>query len=196
MTDITILDWPLPYAARLPHRPVDTIDLIVIHCTELPDLAMAREFGEQVLYGDGTGNIGHFYIDRDGAIHRFAAPSRITHHTRGYNERSIGIELVNRGRYPDWFDSRRQDMHEAYTPEQLDRLAALLATLQRDVPTLAFIAGHEDLDTDQVPATDDPSVMIWRKRDPGPLFPWQQLLAACPLKRLLTCLAEDDTGPG
>ncbi len=194
MTEHAIHDWPLPYVEQLPHRPADTIDLVVVHCTELPDLAIAREYGERVLYGDGTGNTGHFYIDRDGSIHRFASPNRITHHTRGYNDRSIGIELVNHGRYPDWFDSRHQRMREPYTPAQLRSLTALLAVLQEEIPTLKFIAGHEDLDRGRVPASDDPSVTVWRKRDPGPQFPWQQLLAACPLQRIQTELAED--GPG
>ena len=33
---------PLPYEARLEARPLSQVDLVVIHCTELPDLAMAR----------------------------------------------------------------------------------------------------------------------------------------------------------
>ena len=176
--------WPLPYEPRLEARALDRIDLVVIHCTELPDLATAREYGERVLYDRGTGNSGHYYIDRDGAIHRFVAPERIAHHTRGYNERSVGIELVNRGRYPDWLDSRRQEMHEPYTEAQIAALAALLARLQAELPSLRLIAGHEDLDTTRVPATDDPAKTVSRKRDPGPLFPWQRLLHAVPLQRL------------
>ena len=56
---------PLPYVAALATRPVESIDLVVIHCTELPDLAMARQFGESIHYqASRTGNSGHFYIDR------------------------------------------------------------------------------------------------------------------------------------
>ena len=51
--------WPLPYEERLEARPLAQIDMVVIHCTELPDLAMAREFGERVHYDSGTGNSGH-----------------------------------------------------------------------------------------------------------------------------------------
>ena len=40
---------PLPYADALAARPLGEIDLVVIHCTELPDLAMARDYGERVL---------------------------------------------------------------------------------------------------------------------------------------------------
>src|SRR5207342_2470172 len=114
--------WPLPYEDKLPARPVDQIDLVVIHCTELPDLVMAREYGERVLYDSGAGNSGHYYIDRDGSTHCFIESTRIAHHTRGYNPRSVGIEIVNTGRYPDWFDSRRQAMTEPYTEAQCSAL--------------------------------------------------------------------------
>lgn len=176
--------WPLPYEERLEARPTARIDLVVIHCTELPDLAMAREYGERVVHASGTGNSGHFYIDRDGSIHVFVQPARTAHHTRGYNERSIGIELVNTGRYPDWLDTRRQAMDEPYTDAQLQALVALLKAMQRDIPTLAFIAGHEDLDRDTVPSSDDPGRQVSRKRDPGPHFPWPRVLDHSSLVRL------------
>lgn len=184
MPDPTIHDWPLSYDTALAERPLSDIDMVVIHCTELPDLAMARDYGERVLYDDGTGNSGHYYIDRGGIVYGFVGDHRVAHHTRGYNPRSIGIELVNRGRYPDWFDSRHQDMHDPYTPAQLDSLVGLLNKLSGDIPSLALIAGHEDLDTTRVPASDDATLSVPRKRDPGPLFPWRDILEKCRLKRL------------
>ena len=179
-----IRDWPLPYVERLPARELAAIDLVVIHCTELPDLAMAREYGERVLYDAGTGNSGHYYVDRDGAVHGFVPPERIAHHTRGYNPRSLGIELVNTGRYPHWFDSRHQAMDEPYTEAQLAALEALLHDLRHRLPNLHLVAGHEDLDTARVPASDDPALEVARKRDPGPRFPWPRILAASGLERL------------
>lgn len=176
---------PLPYERRLAPRPLSQVDLAVIHCTELPDLASAREYGERVLYAEsGTGNSGHFYIDRDGSVHRYVAIDRIAHHTRGYNPRSIGIELVNTGRYPDWLDSRRQAMDEPYPMAQIEALVALLQVLQAEVPGLRLIAGHEDLDTHEVASTDDPATRVRRKRDPGPLFPWTQVMQGVGLLRL------------
>jgi N-acetylmuramoyl-L-alanine amidase len=174
----------LPYEDKLPSRPAEQIDLVVIHCTELPDMTMAREYGERVLYDSGAGNSGHYYIDRDGAVHRFVQPTRIAHHTRGYNPRSIGIEIVNTGRYPDWLDSRRQAMSEPYTDAQFTALIALLTQLKSELPNLKFIAGHEDLDTAKVPASDDPSQEVFRKRDPGPQFDWPRVLKASGLQRL------------
>lgn len=178
------VDW-LPYTERLAARCVESIDLIVLHCTELPDLAMARRFGEEVRYADSqTGNSGHYYVDRDGTLHQYVPLDRIAHHTRGYNARSVGIELVNTGRYPDWLDSRHQAMNQAYTQAQLETLIALLRQLQSQLPDLRSIAGHEDVDTDEVEATDNPLVKVRRKRDPGPLFPWAAVLDAVRLQRL------------
>lgn len=176
---------PLPYVDALAARESAAIDTVVIHCTELPDLATAREYGERILYpASGTGNSGHYYIDRDGAIFEFVPPERIAHHTRGWNPRSVGIELVNIGRYPHWLDSRRQAMDEAYTDAQIESLMALLRDLKARIPSLVQVAGHEDLDLDEVDASDDPTVKVRRKRDPGPLFPWAELLAKLNLQRI------------
>jgi N-acetylmuramoyl-L-alanine amidase len=177
---------PLPYAARLQPRAIDAIDLVVIHCTELPDLATARRFGEEIRYPESaTGNSGHHYIDRDGTVHQYVPLDRVAHHTRGYNARSIGIELVNTGRYPDWLDARHQAMDEPYPDAQVAALASLLLALRSSVPHLRWIAGHEDLDTTEVEATDDPLLRVRRKRDPGPLFPWPRVLEAVRLERLV-----------
>lgn len=176
---------PLPYEARLDARPREQVDLVVMHCTELPDLAMARRFGEEVLYqASGTGNSGHYYVDRDGSVHQYVSVERVAHHTRGYNPRSIGIELVNRGRYPDWLAAGHQTMDEAYPAAQILALIALLQRLRTENPSLQLIAGHEDLDTTEVEASDDPSLKVRRKRDPGPRFPWDEVLQAVSLKRL------------
>ncbi|ANB17451.1 N-acetylmuramoyl-L-alanine amidase [Dokdonella koreensis] len=179
-----IEDWLLPYTARLAPRPDDAVDLVVIHCTELPDMAMARAFGEQVRYpASGTGNSGHYYLDRDGRCWRFVEAARIAHHVSGWNERSVGIELVNRGRYPHWTDSRHQRFEEPYPPAQIQALTGLLRQLAAALPSLRWIAGHEDLDRRLEPASDDPAILLPRRRDPGPLFPWDAVLPAIPLER-------------
>src|SRR5690606_22840396 len=130
------------------------------------------------------GNSGHWYIDRDGVTVRYVDPVRIAHHVRGHNPRSVGIELVNTGRWPRWLDAQHQAMVEPYPEAQLTALEALLARLRADLPALRWIAGHEDLDTETVAASDDPAVRVRRKLDPGPLFPWPRVLRATPLQRL------------
>lgn len=180
-----IICAPLSYAERLASRSPDRIELAVIHCTELPDLPTAREFGERIHYPEsGTGNCGHYYIERNGSVEQWVPIDRVAHHVKGFNERSVGIELVNRGRYPDWYDSCHQEMPEAYTAEQIESLTALLEWLRTLLPSLQWIAGHEELDTGMVPSSDDPERWVRRKMDPGPRFPWALLLDSVRLSRL------------
>ena len=185
MNPPVIHERPLPYEQYLQRREASVIDMVVVHCTELPDLEAARALGEHIRYPEsGTGNSGHFYIDRDGRTEQWVRMGRIAHHVRGFNERSIGVELVNRGRYPDWLHAARQHMDEPYPEEQIDSLINLLYWLCSDMNTLRWIAGHEDLDIERVPASNDPALMVRRKLDPGPLFPWERLEAEVQLQRL------------
>lgn len=180
---LPIADHPLPYQERLAPRPAGAVVMIVIHCTETPDLGEARRLGERILYPSGTGASGHFYIDRDGRIEQWVDPLRVAHHARGHNAGSIGIELVNRGRHPEWYRSDRQRMEEPYGEAQIEALLALIAALRARFPALQWIAGHEDLDRERIPASDDPSLLVPRKLDPGPLFPWERVLAESGLRR-------------
>lgn len=185
MPALAIDNWPLPYEERLAARPSSAIDLVVIHCTELPDMKMARQFGERIHYaGTQTGNSGHYYIDLEGKVFRFVADTRVANHTYTYNPRSIGIELVNIGRYPHWGDSRFQAFTVPYTAQQIDSLRALLGQLRNDHVNLRWIAGHEDLDRRLEPASDDPATMLPRRQDPGPLFPWAAVLEGTGFERL------------
>ena len=79
-TDPGIRPWPLPYAARLESRDPAHVDLVVIHCTELPDLPLAREYGERVLYDTGTGRVD--FID-DALDHQPSAAARAPERTPG-----------------------------------------------------------------------------------------------------------------
>lgn len=75
-------------------------------------------------------------------------------------------------------------MTEPYPEDQIGSLARLILLLRGQLPGLAGLAGHEDLDRGRVTATDDASKSVFRKRDPGPLFPWDQLLGATGLARV------------
>ena len=176
----------LPYADALQSRDLEAVTLLVVHCTELPDLQTAREYGETVHYPEsGTGNSGHFYIDRDGRCEQWVPLERIAHHVRGLNGNSIGVELVNLGRWPDWFHAAHQTPTEAYPDVQIAQLLGLIEYLRSLLPNLREIAGHQDLDRQRIPAADDPEQMIWRKIDPGPLFPWKTVLERSSLHRVL-----------
>jgi N-acetylmuramoyl-L-alanine amidase len=149
--------------------------MIVLHCTELPSLDIAREYGEKVLYDDGTGNSGHYYIDRDGKIDQYVPDDRVARHVVGFNKNSIGIEIVNLGRYPNWYQSQHQTFTEPYTDAQIQSVKDLLRHLKEKYPAIAAIKRHSDLDTRLVPSEDNPEIQIHRKIDPGPMFPWDEI---------------------
>jgi N-acetylmuramoyl-L-alanine amidase len=171
-----IIEHLLPYQDRLKIRGTGALGLIVLHCTELPTLQLAREYGERLVHPEsGTGNSGHYYVDRDGRIYRYVQDNRIAHHAIGHNEHSIGIEIVNSGRYPHWYSSRNQVPSEPYATIQIAALKELLRYLKQRYPQINRLARHSDLDTALLPAEDDPAVAIRRKIDPGPLFPWEEI---------------------
>ncbi|MEW2359828.1 N-acetylmuramoyl-L-alanine amidase [Spirillospora sp. NPDC029432] len=166
-------DRPVGWYRELPVRAAGDVTAVVLHATETPDLESARRLAE-----DGTSRVcGHLYIDRDGAAYRFVPLDRVASHVRGRNTPSIGIELVNSGRYPDHFDSRRQEPSEDFTPAQIATLKDVLRDLRRRFPGLREMVRHSDLDTAVVPASDDPSVLVRRRIDPGPRFPWAAVAA-------------------
>lgn len=174
---------PLSYVDRLDSRAPGSIRRVVIHATELPDLETAREYGERIHHqASRTGNSGHFYIDRDGSIEQWVPLGRVAHHVRGHNAGSIGIELVNRGRWPDWYHSHHQDWEESYPEAQIHALIDLLGRLESELPALAEIAGHDQLDHDWIAASDNPEILVRRKIDPGAGFPWTQVLSATRLR--------------
>ncbi|MGK5546152.1 N-acetylmuramoyl-L-alanine amidase [Streptomyces sp. URMC 127] len=159
---------------RLPERRLDTITTVVLHATELPD------FEEALLVADksaresesGRGVCGHLYVDRDGTVHQLVPLERVAQHVAGHNTPSIGIELINRGRYPRWFDAGHQTPAEPFPPAQVQALKDVLRTLRGACPRLSDLYRHSDLDTALVPAADRPEVKVRRRIDPGPLFPW------------------------
>lgn len=168
-----IIDNTLPFCDELPSRPDTSIDTVILHCTELPTLEQSFAVAEQ----DRLHRSGHLYIDRDGSIYRLVPEDRVARHTRGWNERSIGIELINRGRYAEWFDSRRQVPTEGYPAPQIDALKNILGYLRVRFPSLSKLLRHSDVDLREVPSSDNPDVLVRRRIDPGPLFPWNETLS-------------------
>src|SRR5688572_12849764 len=132
---IPIQEDLLPYNDRLEQRDTSKLDLIVLHCTELPTLQMAREFGErEVLADTKTGLSGHYYLDRDGTTYRYVTDDRVARHVIGFNANSLGIEVVNLGRFPNWFHSNHQACTEPYPPAQVESVRNLLLFLKRNYP--------------------------------------------------------------
>ncbi|WP_424890074.1 N-acetylmuramoyl-L-alanine amidase [Streptomyces sp. XH2] len=159
---------------RLPERRLDAVTAVVLHATELPGFEEALQVAEETARESesGRGVCGHLYIDRDGTVHQLVPVERVAQHVQGHNTPSIGIELINRGRYPRWFDAGHQTPTEPFPPAQVRALMDVLRTLRTDCPRLTDLYRHSDLDTALVPAEDRPEVKVHRRIDPGPLFPW------------------------
>ena len=58
-----------------------------------------------------------------------------------------------------------------------DRIAFSICSRRARVPPPSMLMQNAS-------TTDDPSVLVARKRDPGPLFPWPRVLASCGLRRV------------
>ena len=166
----------LTYNNKLDQRELSSIDTIVLHCTELPDLEMAREYGEKIHYNSGTGNCGHYYISKTGETFQWVEDDRIAHHVAGHNPNTLGIELDNLGRFPYWLRTNYQIMYDPYPEEQIQSLIRLIQGLVKKMPQINNIIGHEDLDQRLIPSENDPTIFIRRKMDPGPMFPWERIL--------------------
>jgi len=180
---IDVTDNKLPYWLKLNARSTSELNMVVIHATELTDMVEAREYGERVLYDNETGASGHYYIDRDGTIEQYVPDNRIANHTSGWNSKTLSIELVNRGRYPNWYHSDHQVMQESYPEAQIEALIILVNELKNRYSSINYTQGHEDLDIRKIPSDNDQTILVDRKMDPGEHFPWQRFLAAVNLKK-------------
>ena len=114
----------------------DSVRFIVIHCSATQS---DRDYTVEQLHRDhkvrGFRTIGyHFYITRDGYLHRCRPVNQIGAHAAGWNDRSIGICYEG-------------GLDEAGTPSdtrtyaQKCSLLDLLRQLRRDYPE-AKIVGH------------------------------------------------------
>ena len=115
------------------------IDLIVIHCS-------ATRATQRYTVDDcrrdhrarGFADIGyHYYITRDGVVHRGRALYQVGAHAAGYNAHSIGIC------YEGGLDIRGRPA-DTRTSEQKDTLQKLLERLKTDYPQIRVL-GHRDL---------------------------------------------------
>lgn len=171
------LDRLVSWYGRLGRRDRESITTLVLHATEIPHLDEAWEFAERSAKksSDGTGVCGHLYIDREGTVHRFVPIDYIAAHAAGHNASSIGIELINKGRYPHHFDSRYQNPKEPFPESQIAALKRLMAAIVDVCPKLRTLLRHSDIDTNLVQASDDPEIRVRRRIDPGPQFPWSEV---------------------
>jgi N-acetyl-anhydromuramyl-L-alanine amidase AmpD len=104
----------------------------------------------------------HYIVGRDGRVAASVPEDEVAVHTRGHNERAIGIELINAG-----------DGSEPYPDEQMQALARLIHQVRtRWGIALIDIKGHDEVDHSTFICAGR---TVRRKQDPGPKFPWNEL---------------------
>ena len=134
------------------------VSIIVLHYTGMQDGPSAIE-----RLADPESKVSaHYVVEEDGQITRMVAEDKRARHAgvshwRGItdvNSASIGIEIVNPGH--DWG-------YRPFPEEQMESVIRLVSEIkERYRVTRGNVVGHSDV----APA---------RKRDPGELFPWNQL---------------------
>ena len=108
---------------------------------------------------------------------------------RGYvNAHSDGCEIVNLGYRPGgdgpYVEARhrnpgvRSKQWQVYTDEQIASVISELLCWRQLQPTLRFICGHEDVTNRHTLGR------VGGKVDPGPAFPWDQVVKATGLVRV------------
>ena len=106
----------------------------------------------------------HYVIDRRGRVFKGISENKIANHTLGWNQSSIGIELVNNG-----------DGIDVYPKVQVDALVGLLRGVLSRHPEISknSIVRHSDADVSEFSCG---KVLHKRKSDPGAMFDLQYLL--------------------
>lgn len=158
-------------------RPVDAI---VIHSLGGPDCLNGTVFHRQI---EGTaqpwadfftrlpGVSIHYVIDRAGMVAMSLPEHEVASHAIGWNQRSIGIELVNNG-----------DGKDPFPDAQMTALLRLVHDIGRRHPALRVenFRRHSDIDTSTFPERRHgiACTRFRRKLDPGDAFAWDAFLAA------------------
>ena len=166
----------LDYTEKLGERGTADLNMIVIHATEQPDWPHSRAFAEEIRYGNATGASGHYYIDRTGNIEQYVPDNRIANHASGWNKKTLSVELINTGRYPNATHTDHQHWPHDYPAAQIDALISLMTLFKSRYPTIKYVQGHGDVDQRLIPASDDADKQVHRRLDPGTTFPWDDVI--------------------
>ena len=158
-------------------RPVDAV---IVHSLGGPDCQQGTRFFRRI---EGDAQVWaatfarlpvvsiHYVIGRDGAVAAGIAEAMAASHAVGWNQRSIGIELVNNG-----------DGVDPFPAAQLAALRALVQEIRARHPAVApeRVLRHSDVDHTTFPAArhGEACTAFRRKLDPGDAFPWAAFTAA------------------
>lgn len=166
----------LDYIDKLVVRDTSDLDMVVIHATEQPDWPKSRLFAEKIRYESGTGAAGHYYIDRQGNIEQYVPDDRRSNHASGWNSKTLSIELINTGRWPNATHSDFQHWPQEYPTLQIDAMVDLIKLFKSRYPTIKYVQGHGDVDQRLIPSFNDVNAEVHRRLDPGSTFPWDDVV--------------------
>jgi N-acetyl-anhydromuramyl-L-alanine amidase AmpD len=107
----------------------------------------------------------HYVIGRNGKVVEAIPVLQVANHTVGLNDRSIGIELVNRG-----------DGLEPFPEQQVKALVDLIKSLKDQFPSIRQenVIRHSDFDQRTCICGDQP---YHRRQDPGAAFPFDKVMS-------------------
>ena len=156
------------------------IDAVIVHSLGGPDCQLGTRFftrieGDAFTWAATFAHLPivsiHYVIGRDGQVVAGIPEALAAAHAIGWNQRSIGIELVNNG-----------DGADPFPASQLSALDRLVREIRGRHPgiTLARILRHSDVDTStfQAAVHGKACTAFRRKLDPGDAFPWEAFKAA------------------
>ena len=155
------------------------VDAVIVHSLGGPDCRAGAPFF-RVIDGDARHWMAtfnrlpivsiHYVIDRTGQVVAGVPEDVAATHATGWNQRSIGIELVNNG-----------DGRDPFPAAQVDALVALVGEIRQRHPAItpARVLRHSDVDRSTFPAAKhgEACAAFRRKLDPGDAFPWSAFQA-------------------
>ncbi|MEM1446546.1 MAG: N-acetylmuramoyl-L-alanine amidase [Planctomycetota bacterium] len=152
--------------------PGVAIDTVVMHTTEV-DLP-----GTLAIFDSSASQVSaHFTIAPNGDIYQHVATDGQAWHATYYNSRSIGIEMVGYSFQP-----------ETWNESNLAALTDLLAWISLAYPEIELTRPTGDAYDTPNNRYDEPGVVAhgqiqpWNRSDPGPYFPWDDVLAEASAK--------------
>ena len=126
-------------APRYSVRPLEKINEIILHCSATPakmDVGV-KEIKDWHVRGNGWVDIGyHFVIRRDGTVEEGRPLHAVGAHCSNHNKYTIGICLVG-GTASD-----AKTPEDNFTEQQFQATAELIRGLERRLPGLQSIVGH------------------------------------------------------
>jgi N-acetylmuramoyl-L-alanine amidase len=156
------------------------VDTIIVHSLGGPDCRDGRRF-YRTIDGDARTWMAtfralpivsiHYMIGRDGQVEAGVPEAEAATHAVGWNQRSIGIELVNNG-----------DGTDPFPEAQVAALVRLVHDIRRRHPEITpdRVWRHSDVDHSTFAAArhGEGCTQFRRKEDPGAAFPWAAFQAA------------------